>query len=596
MFYFIFNLDYTMNNQKQSLLTILFMGATMTAPLVAQDLQAALKDVEAERYTKAGQTLTQIANSAPTPENQFYLGYYYLKSGQVDKAKASFEKGASADAKDQLNNVGLAGVALAQKDRSKAKALIDEAVAKTKGKNQDVLMRAAEMYTLSDQTNDPAEALRLLTIADEKDKKNENPEIEMLMGDAYMLKNDGGNAITKYENAMAIKPNLAEANYKIGRLYLRGKNYTKAQEYFNKAIETDPEFSPTYLALADALASSRAYKGASTNYEKYVQTSGTTDPEQLLDIARYKFLAQDYQGAIAYLDQLKGKINNPIIDRMYGWANSALGKNQEAVESLNKFISTAPQKVIYDDYKYLGRAYSKLGTPEGDSLGIVNLEKAAPEDTTDNLYREIAQTYYEQKKYDKAADYYVQTIKNDKKPLNNDYLFQGLSNYQYGFRVGRDTTQAMDTSQIRQARQLYFMRADSAFGQMAGQVEKAGESYPLAYYYRGQSNYYAYPSNISLAYGTAVPYYEKFIELANAETDTTKKQAYQKNLITSYKFLASYNLAKKDDEKAKEYFNKVLELDPNDADVKKALEGPKETAVATKTATKASVKKKVVKK
>ena len=71
----------------------------------------------------------------------------------------------------------------------------------------------------------------------------------MLMGDAYFLKNDGGNAITKYENALAINPNLAEANYKIGRLYLRGKNYTKAQEFFKLAIQNDPEFAPTYRAI-----------------------------------------------------------------------------------------------------------------------------------------------------------------------------------------------------------------------------------------------------------------------------------------------------------------------------------------------------------
>ncbi len=585
-----------MNNQKQSLLTILFVGATMATPLMAQDVQAALKDVEAERYTKAGQTLTQLATSAPTADNQFYLGYYYLRSGQLDKAKAAFEKGATTDAKNQLNNVGLAGVALAKNDGATAKSLIDNAVAQTKSKNQDVLIRGAEMYTLSDQPkqNDPAAALSLLTIADEKDKKNENAEIEMLMGDAYFLKNDGGNAITKYENALAINPSLAEANYKIGRLYLRGKNYQKAQEFFKLAIQGDAEFAPTYRAYADALANSRAYKAAAQNYELYVQKSGTTDPELLLDVARYKFLAQDYQGAITYLDQLKGKINNPIIDRMYGWAYSALGKNTESVEALNRFISTAPQKVMADDYKYLGRAQAQLGTPQGDSLSIVNLEKAAPLDTTENLYREIAKKYYESKRYDKAADYYAKTIKNDKKPLNNDYLFNGLANYQYGFRVGRDTTAApMDTAQIRQGRQMYFMRADSAFGQMAQQVEKtAGETYPLAYYYRGQATYYAYPSAISLSTGAAVPFYEKFIELANAETDATKKQSYQKNLVTAYKFLASYNLAKKDDVKAKEYFNKVLEIDPNDADVKKALEGPKAAPAPVKPAPKAPVKKK----
>lgn len=583
-----------MNNQKKSLLTILFAGASVAAPVLAQDVQTALKDIDAERFTKAGQSLTQLASSAPSADNQFYLGYYYLKTGQADQAKAAFEKGAAADAKNQLNNIGLAGVALMKKDRATAKTLIDNAIGQTKSKNQDVLIRGAEMYTLSEQTNDPAEALRLLTIADEKDKKNERADIEMTMGDAYFLKNDGGNAITKYENALVISPSLAEANYKIGRLFLRGKNYVKAQELFKLAIQNDAEFAPTYRAYADALANSRAYKSAAQNYELYVQKSGTTDPEQLLDIARYKFLAEDYQGAITYLDQLKGKINNPIIDRMYGWANTALGKNPEAVESLTRFISTAPQKVMSDDYKYLGRAYGQLKTPQGDSLSIVNLEKAAPEDTMQNLYREIAQKYYEMKRYDKAATYYAQTIKKDKKPLNSDYLFNGMSNYQYGFRVGRDSLNPVtDTAQIRLMKRQYFLRADSAFAQMAQGSEAIGKPYPSAYYYRGQSNYYAYPSAVSLSTGAAVPYYEKFIEMASAETDTTVKKTYQKNLVTSYKFLASYNLAKKDDAKAKEYFNKVLEIDPNDADVLKALNPVKATTkpAAKPAATKTPAKK-----
>lgn len=588
-----------MNNQKQSLLTLLFIGTTVAAPLMAQDLPTALSDIEAERYPKAEKTLTQLSTSSPTADNQFYLGYYYLRSGQLDKAKAAFEKGAQADAKNQLNNIGLAGVALAKKDRATAKSLIDNAVAQTKSKNQDVLIRAAEMYTLSDQTNDPAEALRLLQIADEKDKKNENAEIEMLMGDAYFLKNDGGNAITKYENALTTNPKLAEANYKIGRLYLRGKNYQKAQDYFKQAIQTDAEFAPTYRGYADALANSRAYKSAAQNYEQYIQKSGTNDPELLLDVARYKFLAEDYQGAISYLDQLKGKINNPIIDRMYGWAYSALGKNNESVESLNRFISTAPQKVMADDYKYLGRAYGQLGTPEGDSLSVANLEKAAPMDTTENLYREIGEKYYKTKRYDKAADYYAKTIANDKKPQNNDFLWLGLANYQYAPRVGRDSTAApMDTAQIQQVKQQHYLRADSAFSMMAQRIEGDGKKYPLAYYYRAGANYYAYPSDKEKAASMATPLYEKFIEQAMSP-DSSDKTDYKRYLITSYKALAGFSLLKKDDAKAKEYFNKVLELDPNDESVKKALEGPKPAPATTKPTAKpaprAPVKKKVAK-
>jgi len=584
-----------MNNQKKSLMTILFVGAAMTTQVYAQDVQKGLEDLEAERFTKAGQTFTQLANSSPSADNQFYLGYYYLKTGQLDQAKAAFEKGLAADGKNQLNNVGLAGVAFMKGDRATGKTLIDNAINATKSKNQDVLIRAGEMLTLSEKTNDPAEAVRLLTLADEKDKKNENAEIEMALGDAYFLKNDGGNAISKYENALAMKPNLAEANYKIGRLYLRGKNYTKAQEYFKLAIQNDPEFAPTYLAYADALANSRAYKSAAQNYDLYVQKSGTVDPERLLDVARYRFLAQDYQGATSYLDQLKGKVNNPIMDRMYGWAYYGLNQPQQAVDALSKFISSAPDKVIYDDYKYLGRAYGLVNTPQADSMSIVYLEKAAPLDTTENLYRDIAKKYYDMKKYNKSADYYGKVVSTDKKPLNNDYLYQGLANYQYGFRVGRDSTEApMDTAQIRMARQMYFMRADSAFGKMAAKIEAdtaATSKYPLAYYYEGQSNYYAFPSAVSLARGTAVPYYEKFIEKANAETDQKLKDSYKKPLITSYKFLASYYGSKNDDAKAKEYFNKVLELDPNDADVQKALNPAPAKAAPAKAAPKKTVKK-----
>ncbi|RZK34829.1 MAG: tetratricopeptide repeat protein, partial [Hymenobacter sp.] len=377
--------------------------------------------------------------------------------------------------------------------------------------------------------------------------------------------------------------------------YLRGKNYAKAQDYFKLAIQNDPEFAPTYLAYADALANSRAYKSAAQNYDLYVQKSGTTDPERLLDVARYRFLAQDYQGATSYLDQLKGKVNNPIMDRMYGWAYYGLNQPQQSVDALSKFISSAPDKVIYDDYKYLGRAYGMVNTPQADSMSIVYLTKAAPLDTTENLYRDIAKKYYDMKKYNKAADFYGKVVSTDKKPLNNDFLYQGLANYQYGFRVGRDSSEApMDTAQIRMARQMYFMRADSAFGKMAAKIEAdtaATSKYPLAYYYEGQSNYYAFPSAVSLARGTAVPYYEKFIEKANAETDAKLKDSYKKPLITSYKFLASYYGSKNDDAKAKEYFNKVLELDPNDADVQKALNpAPAKTAPA-KAAPKKPVKK-----
>lgn len=576
-----------MNSQRKLLLTTLIAGGLAAAPVFAQDVQSGLKDIESERFVKAEQTFKQLTASAPTAENQFYLGYTYLRSNKPDLAKAAFEKGLAADPKNQLNNVGLGGVALAQKNRAGGKTLIDNAVQATKSKDQNVMTRAAEMYTLF-ETNDPAEAIRLIDLADKLDKKNTSTEIEMIYGDAYNIKNDGGNAVSKYENALLITPNLAEANYKIGRVYLRGKNYKEAQNFFEKAIKDDPEFAPTYKAFADALANSRAYKKASTTYDSYVQKSGTTDPELLLDVARYKFLAQDYLGSINYLNQLKGKLNDPIIDRISGWSNYGLGKYPESIEALNKFIAEAPNKVIYDDYVYLGRSYTQLGTPEGDSLGVMNLEKAAPQDTVENLYREIGQKYFSAKRYDKAADYYAKSIAKDKKPLNNDYQNLGLANYQYAFLAPR-TVAKEDTAQQRQLKKTYFMRADSAFAKLA----EAAPTFPVPYYYRGQSNYYMYTQAEALSNGLFVPYHEKFIEAVNALPDSAAKQIYQKNLVTVYKLLGAYNFAKKDETKGKEYILKAEAIDPNDKEVRAFLDGPKTPVTTPKPAIKpkAPVKK-----
>lgn len=580
-FFQFLNLNCMMKMHKKSLLAALVIGATFTAPVFAQDVQSGLKDLESERLAKAEQTFTQLATSAPTAENQFYLGYYYLRTNQPDKAKAAFEKGLSVDPKNELNNIGLAGVALAKKDAPAAIALTDNAVKATKGKNMDVLFHAGEVYTLfydDNGVNDPAKALSYLEAAAKLDKKNTNAEIKMAMGDAYFIKNDGGSAVSRYEDALMISPNLAEANYKIGRLYLRGKQYKLAQEYFDKAIANDPEFALTYRSLADALAGARAYKGAAKNMELYVQKSGTTDPEYLTNVAKFYFLSNDYLKAISYLDQLKGKVNDPIIDRMYGWAYSALGKTSQSIEALNRFIAAAPKKVLYDDYVYLGRAYGQQGTPEGDSLSVVYLLKAAPEDTVDNLYREAAQKLYSMKKYEKAGNMYLKSISANRAPAKADYIFSGVSFYTNGLQATR--AYASDTAMARSVRKQNMMRTDSVFAKLA-EIDSA---YASSYYYRAQANYYAAATSAeALSNRAFVPYAEKFIALAGKEiaADAAKQQQYSKNMISSYRLLIADAIAQKDDAKAKNYATEILKLDANDKAAKELIEGPATPPAAT---------------
>ena len=58
----------------------------------------------------------------------------------------------------------------------------------------------------------------------------------------------------------------------------------------------------------------------------------------------------------------------------------------------------------------------------------------------------------------------------------------------------------------------------------------------------------------------SLPYYQKFIELA--QPDSAK---YKAKLVEAYLYVGVYSTEKqKDNAKAKEYFSKALELDPSD--------------------------------
>jgi uncharacterized protein (DUF2236 family) len=64
----------------------------------------------------------------------------------------------------------------------------------------------------------------------------------------------------------------------------------------------------------------------------------------------------------------------------------------------------------------------------------------------------------------------------------------------------------------------------------------------------------------------AKPYYDKFVELTGGDTEK-----YKKDLIDVYSYYGYYYSVKKDKAKSDEYWNKVLQLDPNNKYAKQAL-------------------------
>jgi tetratricopeptide (TPR) repeat protein len=535
----------------------------------AQTVQDGLALIHTERFNEAGELFKKLAEGTPSADNQYYLGYYYLKTDKLDEAQKAFEKGLQLDEKSYLNQVGLGAIALSKGDKAKAKEYFDTAEKKNK-KSAETLYRIGEAYTLFEKNNDPAEAIRLLDEAVKRDKNLADAYIAK--GDALMLRNEGGPAATAYEYALTAKPNYAVAYNRIGQIYLRGKNYNLALENYKKAIEADPNFGPAYKDLAELYFLGQKYKQAAENFDLFIQKSGTTDPEVVLRGAKFAFTADDYAKTLEILKSVDGKIDNPIIQRMYGWAYFKTNEADKSINSLNNFIKVAPEKIVGDDYKYLGRAYNLKATADGkpyDSTGVVYIMKGADLDTNKAdaaaTFKEVAMLYYGAKDYDNAILAFEKGIPLDTaaKSLINDNYYLGLSYFQ---KATRTIAEGADSANIAVAKRALNMKADSIFGV----VTTKSPDWPYAYYWRGVSLYNAYDRQENIDKGISAPHYAKFAELAEKETaDQAKYKGFYKVV---YPYLAFYSQTTlKDEAKSKEYWNKLLTVDPDNVNAKEAL-------------------------
>ena len=551
----------------KSLLVAASLLFTMTVN--GQTVQQGLAQLDGDQPIKAKTTFSSLVKASPTGENYYYLGYAQLRSGELADAKATFEKGIAAEPKQPLNAVGLATLLLANKDGAGAKAAFDKILLDTKMKNAEVMFRIAEAYTLYEHTNDPGEAIRLIDLIPEKTKKPLTADMQIVKGDAFLLKNDGGPAATAYEQSILVEKK-AKAYIKLGVVYLRGKNYQYTINNYQSAYDTDSSYAPYYKRLGEYYIIFNRYKESSKLFRKYVERAEAT-PAILLETAKLLFLAKDYEGAMQFTKQAEagGATDNDIY-RMKGYSNVELGNPQEGLESLEQMVK-AGVKPYYLDNVYFAKAYQGL---KKDSLAIEYYLKAAPEDTINNHYNTVYTIAYGQKKYADAAKHALKSIewKQKKKVAlaSADWYNAGMSLYfTTAYTPREDTLGRYNTG----------MKADSAFANAIAINDKFA---PFYLFRARTNNYIDYTGTKWLA----VPYYEKFlgvVDLAKAN----KEQLYE-----AYRYLVGYHAnVTKDVTKIQEFVDKAVAIKADDPDKLKEFLAPAAPAAPATPAAPAKPKK-----
>lgn len=523
----------------KKLILLSFSTLLISKITFAQSIEEGIKALENERTTYAANVFKKYSTN--NPEAAFYLTSIYIEKNYLDSAKKTVD--AAMANPSPIAYITLAKYQLATKDITNAKANTDKAVALSKEKDSKVLNFAAETW-ISLETKDTKKALELLNKSLMVDKKN--PQTYMLLGDTYLADGQGGPAINNYEKALEINNKNPKGYLKIGEVYSLAKNYQLAIDNLNKALELDANCAPAYRALGEVYSKQKKFDMASKNYEKYLQIAERNN-ETLSKYAKSLFQANDYLKTIAACNEaLKEDANNNVMYRLIGYSyakllnetNDETTKKQyteEGLKAMNKFLENASKqnnKPLSSDYETLGKFYFKLGN---DSLAIENLNKAVlMDDKNAEAYNLLGETYMHAKNYSKAAEAFKNKINNSKNNSALDYFNLGKAHYYNKNLLEADTAFAMVIQLKPTLSTGYFWRAKANYTEKTPEAPK--------------------------------PFFEKYIELVLNEKNQPKK-----DLIEAYNYLGTYWVQKEDNAKAKEYFNKIIELDPENKTAKEAL-------------------------
>lgn len=534
----------------------LTLGLVMIgAASFAQSLADAKKAIDAEQYQKASSMLKALVSSnAKDGENYFRLGTVYLLTDDVDSARLVFNNGITANAKYALNYVGLGQADLQENNPTSAKTNFDKAV-QLGAKDYATYLNIGKAY-IAQKTPDYAAALPNLLKADELDAKDKDPETFLALADFYSMQRKNTEAYPMYLRALDINPNLTRAIIQIGKMYKEAFSFGDAETQIKKAIDIDPNYGPAYRELsenemqwsrADPKNAEAKRAESLASMRKYLELTDKSFNSRLR-YAQFLVYAGDFETLSKEVATLNAPDpNNPamfVVTRLRGYSAVENKNYPQGVQYLNELFARKQDasRILGDDYLYLGKALAGTGS---DSLAVINITKAVEMDTTKvEELATIAKKYYGERNYAKAAPLFKKVVSlNSKNPaIAMNYYYLGLANYVVA-------ANASDRAML--------VEADSALAKVLSYAPE----YEMAYLNRARVNKSIDAiDNKETPKGLAVPFYEKYVELVTV-TKPEKATANAKSLVDAYLNLGVYAIAT-DKDKAKDYFNKALAIDP----------------------------------
>ena len=452
-------------------------------------------------------------------------------------------------------------------------------------------------------------------------KKMNQSNAYMLLGDIAALQDSVGNAgaaATQYQTAISIDPQNVLAYERYARVY-RHVSPETAVKKLEELRQVKPDY-PVEVKAAEIMLADQKYAEAAkwfakapktqldeTAYYQYIVAEFYSgNAKNALEVARHglqKYAGSEYLSRLAVMaavDQnqfpealtysenvMRGKEQKNYNDYYYyGQALAGNDKFQEAINAYNKCLELKPGEV--DPLSKLSAAYAGLG--DGDkALDFQRqyLEKGTNITSTD--WADFAGIYIkmgdqvDSLDHAKAVGYYTQAMDvyekmTEKFPTLKDWCWVAEASVALGKLKDLDKVRDLYTKVAEyeeakadksDANTKNYLSAVGYYTQAMDVYEKMTEKFPTL-------KDWCWVAEASVALGKLKDLdkvrdlYTKVAEYEEAKAD--KSDANTKNYLSAaYYFLGYYYAGKNDAETSKSYFEKLIQIDPENAEAKKAL-------------------------
>lgn len=430
-------------------------------------------------------------------------------------------------------------------------------------KNVDLLVAIGEAYL---EAGNIQEAQNYAALA--RKANGRSALASVLEGDiAYQQKN-AGVASQKYEEAIYFDAHCADAYLKYATIY-KSANSALAIEKLEQLKKLEPSNTAVDKKLAEIYYKKNEFNKAVDAYSRFAMGATATE-EDLVKYAFALFLNHDFQKSLEIANLgLQRNPRHAAFNRLAMYNYTDLKRFDEALKAANVFFNECDKAdYSYLDYMYYGHLLEDLKKYD-EAVG--QYEKAVQLDPgKTDLYKNISSAYEQKNDYKKAINAYQKYYSSlPMEKQTPDLQFQ-LGRLYYGAGTQVDSL-LMKAEERKQA----LVAADSVFHVIA---DAAPDSY-LGNFWRARANSALDPETTK---GLAKPFYEVVATLLESKNDPH----YNSALVECYSYLGYYYLlaienpalkaeAKANKEKSRDYWSKILAIDPANATAKRALDGIK---------------------